>query len=61
VAAVDPRFIRLKTPLYIEGYGYAIAADKGGAIKGSKIDLCFNTYEEAVRFGRKTVKVYLLR
>jgi len=61
VAAVDPRFIRLKTPLYIEGYGYAIAADKGGAIKGSKIDLCFDTYEEAVRFGRKAVKVYLLR
>ena len=61
VAAVDPRFIRLKTPLYVEGYGYAIAADKGGAIKGSKIDLCFDTYQEAVRFGRKKVKVYLLR
>ena len=61
VAAVDPRLIRLKTPLYIEGYGYALAADKGGAIKGSKIDLCFDTYEEAVRFGRKKVKVYILR
>ncbi|HEY5038658.1 MAG TPA: 3D domain-containing protein [bacterium] len=61
VVAVDPRLIRLKTPLYVEGYGYAIAADKGGAIKGSKIDLCFDTYEEAVRFGRKNVKVYLLR
>jgi 3D (Asp-Asp-Asp) domain-containing protein len=61
VVAVDPRIIRLKTPIYVEGYGYAIAADKGGAIKGSKIDLCFDTYEEAVRFGRKKVKVYLLR
>jgi 3D (Asp-Asp-Asp) domain-containing protein len=61
VAAVDPKFIRLKTPLYIEGYGYAIAADTGGAIKGHKIDLCFDTYEEAVRFGRKNVKVYILR
>ena len=61
VAAVDPRLIRLKTPLYVDGYGYAIAADKGAAIKGSKIDLCFDTYEEAVRFGRKKVKVYLLR
>jgi len=61
VAAVDPRLIRLKTPLYVEGYGYALAADKGGAIKGSKIDLCFDTYEEAVRFGRKKIKVYILR
>jgi 3D (Asp-Asp-Asp) domain-containing protein len=61
VVAVDPRFIRLKTPLYIEGYGYAIAADTGGAIKGDKIDLCFDTYEEAVQFGRKNVKVYMLR
>jgi 3D (Asp-Asp-Asp) domain-containing protein len=61
VAAVDPRFIRLKTPLYVEGYGYALAADVGGAIKGRKIDLCFDTYEEAVQFGRKKIKVYLLR
>ena len=59
--AVDPRVIKLKTLLYVEGYGFAIAADKGGAIKGKKIDLCFDTYEQAVQFGRKKVKVYLLR
>jgi 3D (Asp-Asp-Asp) domain-containing protein len=61
VVAVDPRVIKLKTLLYVEGYGFAIAADKGGAIKGKKIDLCFDTYEQAVQFGRKNVKVYLLR
>ncbi|HTC22522.1 MAG TPA: 3D domain-containing protein [bacterium] len=61
VVAVDTRFIHLKTPLYVEGYGYAIAADRGGAIKGNKIDLCYDTYEEAVQFGRKNVKVYILR
>ena len=61
VVAVDPRFIRLKTLLYVEGYGYAIAADTGGGIKGKRIDLCFDTYQEAVRFGRKTLKVYILR
>ncbi|HVZ81192.1 MAG TPA: 3D domain-containing protein [bacterium] len=61
VVAVDRRVIPLKTRLYVEGYGYAIAADTGGAIKGMKIDLCYDTYEEAVRFGRKKVKVYLLR
>ncbi len=61
VAAVDPKVIRLKTPLYVEGYGYAIAGDVGGAIKGNRIDLCFDTYEQAVQFGRKNVKVYILR
>ncbi|MGH7738914.1 MAG: 3D domain-containing protein [bacterium] len=61
VAAVDPRFIRMKTKLYVEGYGYAIAGDVGGAIKGNRIDLCFDTYEQAVQFGRKNLKVYILR
>jgi 3D (Asp-Asp-Asp) domain-containing protein len=61
VVAVDPKLIRMKTPLYIEGYGFAWAADVGGAIKGRHIDLCYDTYEEAVRFGRKDVQVYILK
>lgn len=61
IAAVDPKMIKLKTPLYIEGYGYALAGDTGSAIKGNRIDLCYDTYDEAQQFGRKKVKVYLLR
>ena len=34
---------------------------RGGAIKGKKIDLCYDTYEEAVHIGNKNVKVYILR
>jgi 3D (Asp-Asp-Asp) domain-containing protein len=60
VVAVDPRVIPMRTRLYVEGYGLAIAADVGGAIKGNRIDLCFPTYQEALRYGRRTVKVYLL-
>jgi uncharacterized protein YabE (DUF348 family) len=60
LVAVDPRVIRLGTMLYIEGYGKAEAADIGGAIKGERIDLCFETYREALRFGRKRLKVYIL-
>lgn len=61
VVAVDPRVIPLGSKLYIEGYGYAVAGDRGRAIKGAKIDLGFNTYQEAMRFGRKRVLVHILQ
>ena len=60
MAAVDPKVIPLGTRLYIEGYGYAIAGDTGGAIKGNRIDLCFETRAAAIKFGRRTVKVHVL-
>lgn len=61
VVAVDPRVIPLGTKVYVEGYGEAIAADTGGAIKGSKIDLCMESYSEAINFGRRNVTVYVLK
>jgi 3D (Asp-Asp-Asp) domain-containing protein len=60
VCAVDPNVIRLGTRLWIEGYGDAIACDTGGAIKGNRIDLCFDTYDEALAYGRRRVLVYIL-
>jgi 3D (Asp-Asp-Asp) domain-containing protein len=60
VVAVDERVIPLGTRLYIPGYGFALAADRGSAIKGMRIDLCFATYGEAIRFGRRRLKVYRL-
>lgn len=61
VVAVDPKVIPLGTKLYIEGYGYAIAGDTGGAIKNNRIDLYFNTERECVNYGVKNgVKVYIL-
>jgi len=60
VVAVDPRVIPLYSRLYIDGYGPAIAADIGGAIKGNKIDLCFDLVSEALEWGRRPVKVYIL-
>jgi 3D (Asp-Asp-Asp) domain-containing protein len=58
--AVDPRVIKLGTIVFVEGYGLAIASDTGGAIKGNRIDLCMNSRAQALRFGRKTVKVHVL-
>lgn len=60
IVAVDPRFIPLGTRLYIPGYGLALAADTGGAIKGAKIDLCMEEASAAWRFGRRDIKVYVL-
>ncbi len=60
IVAVDPKVIPLRTKLYVEGYGPALAADVGGAIKGNRIDIFFNTIEEALRYGRRRVKVYVL-
>ena len=62
VVAVDKRVIPLGTKLFVEGYGYCIAADTGGAIKGNKIDLCYNTHYSALNsgFGHTPVKVYIL-
>lgn len=60
--AVDPRVIPLGSLVYVEGYGKAIAADTGGAIKGNIIDVFVNSHHEAYNlWGRKyNVPVYIL-
>ncbi|MCR1933750.1 3D domain-containing protein [Clostridium tepidum] len=58
--AVDPRVIPWGARVYVEGYGYAIAHDTGGAIKGNRIDLFMNSEAECNSWGRRTVKVYIL-
>ena len=60
IVAVDPRVIPLGTWLYVEGYGEALAADIGGAIKGNKIDLYYESPSDVKKFGRRPVKVYVL-
>lgn len=58
--AVDPRVIPLGSTVYVEGYGYAIAEDTGGAIKGNIIDVFFQSKSEALSWGRRSVKVYIV-
>ena len=61
VIAVDPKVIPLGTKVHVEGYGYAIAGDVGGAIKGNRIDVFIPTKKEAYNWGRKSVKVKVLQ
>lgn len=59
--AVDPRVIPLGTKVYVDGYGYAIAADEGSAVKGNFIDVFFATHKEACNWGVKYVNVYIVQ
>lgn len=58
--AVDPSIIPLGSKVYIPGYGEAIAADTGGAIKGHRIDLFLNSENECINWGRQNVTLYVL-
>ncbi|SIS12347.1 Uncharacterized conserved protein YabE, contains G5 and tandem DUF348 domains [Peribacillus simplex] len=60
IIAVDPNVIPMGSKVYVEGYGYAVAADKGGAIKGNRIDVFFSSKNDAYRWGVKRVKVRVL-
>lgn len=59
VIAVDPRVIPLHTLVYVEGYGFAIAADTGGAIKGKKIDVCIPDRRKVYQWGRRKVTIHV--
>lgn len=67
IVAVDTSVIPLGTKLYVPGYGYAIAADTGGAIKGNKIDVCYWSggvsvaHDAAMSWGRRTVSITILQ
>jgi len=67
IIAVDPRVIPLGTRVYVEvlgsaaDYGYAVAADVGGAVKGNTIDVYLPSSSASNAWGVKKVKVYILK
>ncbi|MCL2235004.1 MAG: 3D domain-containing protein [Defluviitaleaceae bacterium] len=61
IVAVDTNVIPFHTRMYIEGYGFAVAGDRGGAIRGYKIDVFMDTMAEARQWGRQHgVRVWIL-
>jgi 3D (Asp-Asp-Asp) domain-containing protein len=61
IVAVDPKLIPLGTRLFVPGYGKAVAADVGYAIKGRIIDLWMPSDTQARAWGRKTVVITIHR
>ena len=55
IIAVDPKIIPFGTTVEIKDIGVFIADDRGGKIKGNRIDIFFDSKEEAKDFGKKGV------
>ncbi|RFU61134.1 LysM peptidoglycan-binding and 3D domain-containing protein [Peribacillus glennii] len=60
VIAVDPNVIPLGSKVHVEGYGYATAADIGGAIEGNEIDIFYPEEQTALNYGVKNIKVTII-
>ena len=59
--AVDPGVIPLGTQVYVEGYGFATAADTGGNIKGNTIDVYYNSESQCRQWGCRYITIYILK
>ncbi len=60
--AADLDIFPIGTILFIPEYGYGVVADKGGAIKGEKLDLYYETVEDVYAFwGKRELEVSIVR
>lgn len=60
--AADTRYYPFGTRMYIPGYGWGVVEDRGGAIKGpDRIDLFFDSHQDALQWGRRKVAVEIER
>ncbi|KAA9019953.1 3D domain-containing protein [Niallia endozanthoxylica] len=59
--AADLNIFPIGTILFIPGYGYGVVADKGGAIKGNRVDLYYETVDDVYNnWGKKEIDVYVI-
>ena len=59
--AADTKYYPFGTKMYVPGYGWGVVEDRGGAIKGpTRIDLYFESHQEALTWGRRKVMVKIV-
>lgn len=56
--AADIKKLPFGTSVYIDGHKYTVE-DRGGAIKGNRIDIYFDTHAEALQYGRRKVELFI--
>jgi len=61
IVATDPEIIPLYSIIEIKDMGAFVALDTGGAIKGNRIDVLFESKEDALRFGIKEKEVRIIQ
>jgi len=59
--SADPNIFPLGSVIYIDSLGIGLVHDTGTKIIGRRLDICFQTMDQAKQFGKKKVKVILLR
>ena len=59
--AADTSVFPMGTVLYVPGYGYGRVEDRGGAIKGNRLDLFFDSHQQALTWGRQQLNVRVWR
>lgn len=59
--AVDPKVIPYGSKVFIPGFGWRVAEDTGGAIRGNRIDILVRDEEEAFKLGRKDTPILWTR
>lgn len=57
--AADTRRYPFGTIVYVPGYGYGRVEDRGGAIRGDKLDLWYPSHQQALEWGRQRVRVLI--
>lgn len=55
--AADTSRFPFGTIMYVPGYGYGVVEDRGGAIRGNKLDVYYRTHEQALEWGRQHLDV----
>ncbi len=60
--AADTKYYPFGTRMYVPGYGWGVVIDRGSAIKGpTRLDLYFESHQEALEWGRRMVEVKINR